>query len=428
MQEALQHEQLLIIEPSVSTIVTEGGAVLSYSSLPLMVEVVDKMEQSSSVDNAVTTPVTLISHAPDIHCETVVEESVVNITSAEDIPATRSVELNQIEHSSIADGEVKKPKQKKSRKHKTNHQRKKETKKEHRSKKKEKRRNTKEKKGVKETSIEGLHHSSQQPQPSTVSVSEHIALNDQEGFAQLPLSTQEDHGSCSISTIPEGKLRVVETDKLENRRIEDIAFSIETEKVKEIEVRTEASQSESVQEKDNTETETSEFTTSFNKTSASMAKEEARLLRNLSRKMPTISRVASGVRISPFQTTSVNTTKPTITAAVVQQSSHSSPLPDSQHQTGSNEVLQTTRCYIRMILMCTQYHQIYTYAELSKPADRRPPGVDHKHLDQYLSEEEFLNVFGMNRDGFARLPEWKKVLFSLSRYQSLLVSNKESIR
>ena len=48
----------------------------------------------------------------------------------------------------------------------------------------------------------------------------------------------------------------------------------------------------------------------------------------------------------------------------------------------------------------------YSYADLSTGA--YPKGLDAKYLENYLEDEEFEEVFGMNRDQFAMLPGWKK--------------------
>jgi len=47
----------------------------------------------------------------------------------------------------------------------------------------------------------------------------------------------------------------------------------------------------------------------------------------------------------------------------------------------------------------------YPYAELLQ--DPLPPGVDQTRLETYLSEAEFLEVFGMDLGSFMKLPQWK---------------------
>ena len=48
----------------------------------------------------------------------------------------------------------------------------------------------------------------------------------------------------------------------------------------------------------------------------------------------------------------------------------------------------------------------YTYSELiTKP---RPYGVDTSRLESYLSDKEFIQVFGMNREEFNKLKGWQK--------------------
>ncbi|MEO0337940.1 MAG: hypothetical protein AAF242_01875, partial [Bacteroidota bacterium] len=37
-----------------------------------------------------------------------------------------------------------------------------------------------------------------------------------------------------------------------------------------------------------------------------------------------------------------------------------------------------------------------------------PPGVDPKHREKALPNNEFLEVFGMDRTAFYKLPGWKK--------------------
>ena len=48
----------------------------------------------------------------------------------------------------------------------------------------------------------------------------------------------------------------------------------------------------------------------------------------------------------------------------------------------------------------------YTYAELiSKP---RPYGVDTSRLETYLSDKEFVQVFGMDREEFKKMKGWQQ--------------------
>merc|ERR1719195_1192667 len=49
----------------------------------------------------------------------------------------------------------------------------------------------------------------------------------------------------------------------------------------------------------------------------------------------------------------------------------------------------------------------YTYEEL-KGVGCRPPDVDPVRKEQYLTEEEFLQVVGMEVQAFEKLPKWKQ--------------------
>eukprot|EP01102_Stenamoeba_stenopodia_P018955 TRINITY_DN7033_c0_g1_i3.p1 TRINITY_DN7033_c0_g1~~TRINITY_DN7033_c0_g1_i3.p1 ORF type:complete len:546 (+),score=95.37 TRINITY_DN7033_c0_g1_i3:702-2339(+) len=64
----------------------------------------------------------------------------------------------------------------------------------------------------------------------------------------------------------------------------------------------------------------------------------------------------------------------------------------------------------RTVVLIAPGMVIYPYTELSKPADRRPPNVNHECLEMHLSDIEFEKVFRMSRDAFARLPAWKQVV------------------
>jgi hypothetical protein len=38
-----------------------------------------------------------------------------------------------------------------------------------------------------------------------------------------------------------------------------------------------------------------------------------------------------------------------------------------------------------------------------------PEGVDKDKREDYLSDAEFLKIFGMNKADFAKLPDWKRL-------------------
>eukprot|EP00934_Nitzschia_sp_Nitz4_P003888 Nitzschia sp. Nitz4//scaffold207_size38617//8469//9302//NITZ4_007673-RA/size38617-processed-gene-0.9-mRNA-1//1//CDS//3329541599//3878//frame0 len=49
-----------------------------------------------------------------------------------------------------------------------------------------------------------------------------------------------------------------------------------------------------------------------------------------------------------------------------------------------------------------------TYYSLSDIRQRKAPGVDKNNREQYLSPEEFQQVFKMTKEEFAKLPKWKR--------------------
>jgi hypothetical protein len=55
-----------------------------------------------------------------------------------------------------------------------------------------------------------------------------------------------------------------------------------------------------------------------------------------------------------------------------------------------------------------EYSRVYTFEEL-KRKDFLPKTVDKSVLENYLSDEEFLKVFGMDREAWNKLPSWKQV-------------------
>jgi hypothetical protein len=50
---------------------------------------------------------------------------------------------------------------------------------------------------------------------------------------------------------------------------------------------------------------------------------------------------------------------------------------------------------------------VIPYSEL-KGAAPPPPGVDLAHREDHLCNTEFAEVFGMDRDSFAKLAAWKR--------------------
>ncbi|XP_044159316.1 villin-1 [Bufo gargarizans] len=54
------------------------------------------------------------------------------------------------------------------------------------------------------------------------------------------------------------------------------------------------------------------------------------------------------------------------------------------------------------------YQVLPAEALTNKTAEELPPGVDPSRKEEYLSNEEFTGIFGMTRDEFQALPEWKK--------------------
>ncbi|KAJ4906638.1 Villin-2 [Raphanus sativus] len=52
----------------------------------------------------------------------------------------------------------------------------------------------------------------------------------------------------------------------------------------------------------------------------------------------------------------------------------------------------------------------FTYEQLKANSENPVTGIDYKRREAYLSEEEFPNVFGMEKDAFNNLPRWKQDL------------------
>lgn len=64
-----------------------------------------------------------------------------------------------------------------------------------------------------------------------------------------------------------------------------------------------------------------------------------------------------------------------------------------------------SRIDVRQAMKAFSDNQVVPYSKLIT----RPPGCDPTLLETYLSDEEFVTVFGMGRDQFDALPNWKKV-------------------
>ncbi|KJE89047.1 hypothetical protein CAOG_000605 [Capsaspora owczarzaki ATCC 30864] len=53
--------------------------------------------------------------------------------------------------------------------------------------------------------------------------------------------------------------------------------------------------------------------------------------------------------------------------------------------------------------------KIYPIAQLKVPAEKLPPGVDPRCLEEYISDADFEDLYQMKREAFLSNPEWKKV-------------------
>jgi len=62
-----------------------------------------------------------------------------------------------------------------------------------------------------------------------------------------------------------------------------------------------------------------------------------------------------------------------------------------------------------------KYNTKYSYEDLV--AKKFPPGIDTTKLETYLMDDEFEQVFGMDRTEFSKLPLWKQQ--KLKREKSL---------
>ena len=49
-----------------------------------------------------------------------------------------------------------------------------------------------------------------------------------------------------------------------------------------------------------------------------------------------------------------------------------------------------------------------TYSLAQLQGSMTLPGVDREHREQYLSDEEFLKAFGVDKKTWATMPMWKK--------------------
>lgn len=52
--------------------------------------------------------------------------------------------------------------------------------------------------------------------------------------------------------------------------------------------------------------------------------------------------------------------------------------------------------------------KIYPYEQLSLDSTERPTGLDSNNLEQYLADDDFQRLFGMSREDFETLAEWKR--------------------
>jgi len=69
--------------------------------------------------------------------------------------------------------------------------------------------------------------------------------------------------------------------------------------------------------------------------------------------------------------------------------------------TGSGHVIMDVKEALK------EFHKTYAYEELMQPVP--PPGVDKSCRENYLSEEDFLKVFGSTRAEYSAMPQWKRV-------------------
>jgi len=57
--------------------------------------------------------------------------------------------------------------------------------------------------------------------------------------------------------------------------------------------------------------------------------------------------------------------------------------------------------------LLAEYTQTFTYEQL-KERDKLPKTVDKALLEEYLSDSEFVTVFGIDKKAWADTPAWKK--------------------
>lgn len=50
----------------------------------------------------------------------------------------------------------------------------------------------------------------------------------------------------------------------------------------------------------------------------------------------------------------------------------------------------------------------FAYETLRLPKSELPAGVDYHTREQYLADDEFAKIFGMDKAAFAKLPNWRK--------------------
>merc|ERR1719399_1276010 len=56
--------------------------------------------------------------------------------------------------------------------------------------------------------------------------------------------------------------------------------------------------------------------------------------------------------------------------------------------------------------LLAEFSRTFTYEQL-KNGDF-PKAIDTANLENYLSDEDFVEVFGMNREEFSKVPAWKR--------------------
>ncbi|MES1919583.1 Gelsolin y domain [Bonamia ostreae] len=80
-----------------------------------------------------------------------------------------------------------------------------------------------------------------------------------------------------------------------------------------------------------------------------------------------------------------------------------------------NEYLKIEKCSKKEIKSIEEIEKeiekadrIYSYEKLSKTADEVPPFIDYSKRESYLSDEEFEQIFKMQKAEFYKLTLWKQ--------------------